>query len=65
MAIAITLIRGFMRAKTDRVGNFWVDLIRGTVQASTKSEPASADEDLKVTATISGSAYYADVTLTA
>ncbi|MGV1037892.1 MAG: potassium-transporting ATPase subunit KdpA [Candidatus Nanopelagicales bacterium] len=30
MAIAVTLIRGFMRAKTDRVGNFWVDLIRGT-----------------------------------
>ncbi|MFZ2384496.1 MAG: potassium-transporting ATPase subunit KdpA [Candidatus Nanopelagicales bacterium] len=30
MAIAVALIRGFMRAKTERVGNFWVDLIRGT-----------------------------------
>ena len=42
-----------------------VDLIRGTVQGRTKNNPANADEDLKATATISGSAYYADVTLTA
>lgn len=41
------------------------DLIVGTVQFVTKNEPANADEDLKATATISGSAYYADVTLTA
>ncbi|GAB3477761.1 potassium-transporting ATPase subunit KdpA [Amycolatopsis cihanbeyliensis] len=32
MAIAIALIRGFVRAGTDRLGNFWVDLTRGTVR---------------------------------
>ena len=42
-----------------------VDLIRGTVQARTKNEPANADEDLKVTATIPGSVIWEDVTLTA
>jgi K+-transporting ATPase ATPase A chain len=31
MAIAITLIRGFSRRKTLLVGNFWVDLTRGTL----------------------------------
>lgn len=30
MAVAVALIRGFSRTKTERVGNFWVDLIRGT-----------------------------------
>jgi K+-transporting ATPase ATPase A chain len=32
MAVAVALIRGFMRSKTDRLGNFWVDLTRGTVR---------------------------------
>jgi K+-transporting ATPase ATPase A chain len=32
MAIAIALVRGFIRAKTDRLGNFWVDLVRGTIR---------------------------------
>jgi K+-transporting ATPase ATPase A chain len=30
LAVAIALIRGFIRSKTDRLGNFWVDLTRGT-----------------------------------
>lgn len=32
LAVAIALIRGFTRSKTDRLGNFWVDLTRGTVR---------------------------------
>jgi K+-transporting ATPase ATPase A chain len=28
IAVAIALVRGFARNRTDRVGNFWVDLIR-------------------------------------
>jgi K+-transporting ATPase ATPase A chain len=32
MAVAIALVRGFLRDKTDRLGNFWVDLVRGTVR---------------------------------
>jgi potassium-transporting ATPase potassium-binding subunit len=28
VAIAIALVRGFARAKTDQLGNFWVDLLR-------------------------------------
>ncbi len=32
MAVAIALIRGFTRDKADRIGNFWVDLVRGTVR---------------------------------
>ena len=32
MAVAIALIRGFTRSKTDRLGNFWVDLVRGNVR---------------------------------
>lgn len=28
IAVAIALVRGFARAKTDRLGNFWVDLTR-------------------------------------
>jgi len=31
MAIAIALIRGFVRRKTAGLGNFWVDLTRGTL----------------------------------
>ena len=30
MAVAVALVRGFARASTDRIGNFWVDLVRGT-----------------------------------
>ncbi len=32
MAVAIALVRGFARRKTDELGNFWVDLIRGVVR---------------------------------
>ncbi|GGM40408.1 potassium-transporting ATPase potassium-binding subunit [Longimycelium tulufanense] len=32
MAVAVALVRGFVRARTDRLGNFWVDLTRGTVR---------------------------------
>ncbi|WP_380166369.1 potassium-transporting ATPase subunit KdpA [Jannaschia sp. R86511] len=32
MAVAVALVRGFARSRTDRVGNFWVDLVRGTVR---------------------------------
>ncbi|MCE7007788.1 potassium-transporting ATPase subunit KdpA [Kibdelosporangium philippinense] len=32
LVVAIALVRGFIRAKTDRLGNFWVDLTRGTVR---------------------------------
>jgi K+-transporting ATPase ATPase A chain len=32
LAVAIALIRGFTRSRTDRLGNFWVDLTRGTVR---------------------------------
>ena len=31
MAVAIAVIRGFVRRKMDTVGNFWADLIRGTL----------------------------------
>ena len=31
MAIVIALIRGFARRKTDLLGNFWVDMTRGTL----------------------------------
>jgi K+-transporting ATPase ATPase A chain len=30
MAVAVALIRGFRRKGTDRLGNFWVDLFRGS-----------------------------------
>lgn len=42
-----------------------IDLIKGTVQRRQKNQPASADEDLKFTATISASAYFEDVALSA
>ncbi|WBP85162.1 potassium-transporting ATPase subunit KdpA [Kitasatospora cathayae] len=32
IAVMATLIRGFMRNRTDRVGNFWVDLTRITLR---------------------------------
>jgi len=32
MAVAVALVRGFMRSRTDRIGNFWVDLVRGCVR---------------------------------
>jgi len=32
IAVAVALIRGFTRSRTDRVGNFWVDLIRGCLR---------------------------------
>lgn len=32
MAVAITVVRGFTRTKTDMLGNFWVDLVRGTIR---------------------------------
>jgi K+-transporting ATPase ATPase A chain len=32
IAVAVTLIRGFGRSRTDRVGNFWVDLVRACVR---------------------------------
>ncbi|MGW3295590.1 potassium-transporting ATPase subunit KdpA [Streptomyces xiamenensis] len=32
LAVAVALIRGFARSRTDRLGNFWVDLVRGTVR---------------------------------
>ncbi len=32
IAVAIALIRGFMRSRTDRLGNFWVDITRCTVR---------------------------------
>ena len=32
MAVAVALIRGFTRSQTDRIGNFWVDLVRGTLR---------------------------------
>jgi potassium-transporting ATPase potassium-binding subunit len=32
IVVVIALIRGFMRNKTDRLGNFWVDLTRVTIR---------------------------------
>jgi potassium-transporting ATPase potassium-binding subunit len=32
MGVAVALVRGFVRASSDRIGNFWVDLVRGTVR---------------------------------
>ena len=29
IAVAVALVRGFARSRTDRLGNFWVDLARG------------------------------------
>ncbi|HSK33386.1 MAG TPA: potassium-transporting ATPase subunit KdpA, partial [Propionicimonas sp.] len=30
LAVAMAVVRGFAREGTDRIGNFWVDLVRGT-----------------------------------
>jgi potassium-transporting ATPase potassium-binding subunit len=32
LAVAIALLRGFVRGRTERIGNFWVDLVRGLVR---------------------------------
>jgi K+-transporting ATPase ATPase A chain len=32
LAVAVALIRGFTRSRTDRLGNFWVDVTRGVVR---------------------------------
>jgi K+-transporting ATPase ATPase A chain len=32
LAVAVALIRGFIRVNSDRLGNFWVDLTRGVVR---------------------------------
>ncbi|MGW0228568.1 potassium-transporting ATPase subunit KdpA [Actinopolymorpha singaporensis] len=32
MAVAIALVRGFVRHGTGQLGNFWVDLVRGTLR---------------------------------
>ncbi|NGY63205.1 potassium-transporting ATPase subunit KdpA [Lentzea sp. NEAU-D13] len=32
LAVAVALVRGFVRSQTDRLGNFWVDLVRGTIR---------------------------------
>ncbi len=32
LAVAIAMIRGFTRSRTDRLGNFWVDVTRGTIR---------------------------------
>lgn len=31
MAVLIAVIRGFMRRNTDKIGNFWVDMLRGNL----------------------------------
>ncbi len=32
MAVAAALVRAFVRSRTDRLGNFWVDLVRGSLR---------------------------------
>jgi K+-transporting ATPase ATPase A chain len=32
IAVAVALVRGFARSKTDQLGNFWVDLVRITLR---------------------------------
>jgi potassium-transporting ATPase potassium-binding subunit len=32
MAVAVALVRGFARHRTNELGNFWVDLVRGTLR---------------------------------
>ncbi|GGQ46674.1 K+-transporting ATPase ATPase A chain [Actinomadura coerulea] len=32
MAVAVALVRGFARRRTGHLGNFWVDLVRGTLR---------------------------------
>jgi hypothetical protein len=42
-----------------------VDLFKATVQSRMKNQPTTFDEDIKFQAVLSGSAYFADVALTA
>ncbi|MDX2648230.1 potassium-transporting ATPase subunit KdpA [Streptomyces sp. NPDC001902] len=32
MAVAVALVRGFVRSRTGELGNFWADMVRGTVR---------------------------------
>jgi K+-transporting ATPase ATPase A chain len=32
LSVAIAIIRGFLRSRTDRLGNFWVDVTRATIR---------------------------------
>jgi len=32
LAVAMAFVRGFARSRTDRIGNFWVDLVRATLR---------------------------------
>ncbi|MCV7227837.1 potassium-transporting ATPase subunit KdpA [Mycolicibacterium komossense] len=32
MAVAVALVRGFIRVRSGELGNFWVDLVRGTIR---------------------------------
>src|ERR1700712_5500569 len=32
MAVAVALVRGFARRRTNELGNFWVDLVRGSIR---------------------------------
>ncbi|WP_043266563.1 potassium-transporting ATPase subunit KdpA [Streptomyces sp. CT34] len=32
MAVAVALVRGFVRSRTGDLGNFWADLVRGTIR---------------------------------
>lgn len=32
MAVAVAVVRGFARQRTGELGNFWVDLVRGTIR---------------------------------
>src|SRR6201981_2643133 len=32
LAVAIAIIRGLVRSRTDKLGNFWVDVTRGTIR---------------------------------
>jgi len=41
-----------------------IDLFKATVQSRMKTQPTTFDEDIKFQATLSGSAYFADVALT-
>jgi K+-transporting ATPase ATPase A chain len=41
MAVAVALVRGFVRSKTDRLGNFWVDLSRGACVSCCPSRSSS------------------------
>lgn len=41
-----------------------LDLLKATVQTRMKTQPTTIDEDLKFLATLSGSAYFADIALT-